>query len=294
MDLQWLYTFREVARTLNLTKSAERMGYAQSSVTAHIQKLEQSYGTPLFERYGRGIRLTAAGETLYTHTLRIIQELEESKDRVAEQAGGSLSVGTIETLAAYFLPPVLNRFRELQPYTRVTLKPGLEPAIIRWVKEGELDGGLILDLPFTDPELHTIRIREEEMVLVADKTHPLADGLPLGPEALAGQSFVLTENGCSYRAALEGLLQERQIPYVSAFELSSLEAVKQCVSYGLGLAWMPRISAAEDLAEGRLREIPFRHPDKTFYTQWICHRKKWLSPSMEKFIELLHTAAASS
>lgn len=287
MDIQWLYTFREAARSLNLTKSADSLGYAQSSVSAHIQKLEDVYGTPLFERFGRGIRLTAAGETLYHHTLRIIREVEESKERVAEQAGGSLSVGTIETLAAFFLPPVLNKFKELQPFTRVTLKPGLEPGIIRAVKEGELDGGLILDLPFTDPDLCTVRIREEEMVLVAQDGHPFAEADGIRPEDLAGQSFVLTEMGCTYRAALEGLLNGRQIPYMPAFELSSMEAVKQCVSYGLGLAWIPRIAAADDLAKGRLREIPFRHPDKTFFTQWICRRKKWVSPSMEVFLSLL-------
>lgn len=290
MDLQWFYTFREAARTLNITKSAERLGYAQSSITAQIQKLEEEYGAPLFERFGRGIRLTAAGETLLAHTLRIIQEVEESKSRVAEQAGGSLSIGSIETLAAFFLPPILNRFREILPHTRVTIKPGLEPAIIRGVKEGELDGGLILDLPFSDPELETVMIREEQMVLITHPSEAAVGSETMAAEDFANRSLVLTEQGCGYRAALEELLREQAIPYHTAFELSSMEALKQCVSYGHGMAWIPRIAVSEDLASGKLREIPFRHPHKTFYTQWVYHRKKWLSPAMEKMVELLRTA----
>ena len=104
MDLLYLHTFREVARWGSFTRAADELGYAQPTVTAQMQKLEQSYGALLFERHGRKLRLTQAGEALLRYARELTRLYGESKDVVSSQSRGPIRIGTIDTLAAYFLP----------------------------------------------------------------------------------------------------------------------------------------------------------------------------------------------
>ena len=107
MELTYLQTFREVLKWGSFTRAAEELGYAQSSVTTQIQKLEDSYGAVLFERYGRKMKPTIAGEALAHYANEIIRLHAESKEVVSRQPRVSLTIGTIETVAAFFLPPLL-------------------------------------------------------------------------------------------------------------------------------------------------------------------------------------------
>jgi DNA-binding transcriptional LysR family regulator len=102
MEFTYLKTFREVARLGSFTRAAEVLGYAQSSITAQIQKLEDSYGAVLVERFGRSMKLTIAGEALLQYANELQRLHEESKEVVSRQSKGTLSIGTIETLAAFF------------------------------------------------------------------------------------------------------------------------------------------------------------------------------------------------
>ena len=112
MDIQYFLTFREVARWQNFTKAAEKLGYAQSSITMQIQRLEQEYNTVIFERYGRKMRLTQSGQELLKYANHIVSIYQESKEVIALQERGNISISTIETLAAFFLPRYLQEFRQ--------------------------------------------------------------------------------------------------------------------------------------------------------------------------------------
>lgn len=290
MDLTYLHTFREVAKCGSFTKAAEELGYAQSSVTAQIQKIEKEYGTTLFERYGRRIRLTHAGEELLKYTLEMLRLFDESKEVVASRQSGNIVIGTIETMAAFFLPPLLQRFRSTHPHVNVVLQQSRESEIIEAVREGEYDFGLILDLPFTDPELLTITVRHEQLVFVASPEHPLTGASAL--HEFNGHSLIVTELGCTYRAMLERILKERQITYHLAYELGSIEAIKQCLIYGLGVGLLPQIAVKEELAGGKLALVPIELQGPPFHTQLIMHKKKWVSSLLRDFMELLTAGQA--
>jgi DNA-binding transcriptional LysR family regulator len=105
MDFIYLHTFCEVARCGSLTRAAETLGYAQSSVTTQVQKLEEQYGAVLFERYGRRMRLTQAGEVLFLYARQILALQAEARAHLSDQQTGTLTIGTIETLAAYYQGP---------------------------------------------------------------------------------------------------------------------------------------------------------------------------------------------
>lgn len=286
MELTYLKTFCEVAKWGSFTRAAEQLGYAQSSITTQIQRLEESYGAVLFERFGRSMRLTIAGEALLPYAKEVIRLHEESKEVVSRQSKGTLSIGTIETMAAYYLPPYLQTYRQQYPDISIMIQPGNEPVIIDLVKEGTLDVGIILDPPFSDPELHTQVLREEELVIVAKPEHRFSALSEVKAQDLNGEPLILTEDGCTYRAMLLNVLRNSEIDFKPSYEFGNLEAIKQCVVYGLGVALLPRITVAEELRKQQLIALPFAHPDCRFYTQLIYSKKKWQSKAFLGFLDL--------
>jgi DNA-binding transcriptional LysR family regulator len=287
LELTYLKTFREVAKWGSYTRAAEVLGYAQSSITTQIQKLEESYNAVLVERFGRNMKLTISGEALLQYANEIFRLHEESKEVVSKQSKGTLSIGTIETLAAFFLPPHLQTYHQHYPEINIMIQPANEPFIIESVKEGSVDMGIILDPPFTDPELHSSILREEELVIIANPGHKLVGKNEVQVQDLESESLILTEDGCTYRAMLLKTLKNNQVNYSLSFEFGNLEAIKQCVIYGLGIALLPRIVVTEEIQKGKVIAIPFVHPDFKFYTQLIYSKKKWQSKAFLGFLELI-------
>lgn len=130
-------------------------------------------------------------------------------------------------------------------------------------------------------------MREEPLVIIASPDHKLAGQSEVHVEDLENESLILTEDGCTYRAMLLKVLKGNQVSYKLSYEFGNLEAIKQCVTYGLGIALLPRITVAEEIRKGQLVMIPFVHPACKFYTQLIIAKKKWKSKAYLGFLELL-------
>ncbi len=287
MNFIYLQTFCAVAKWENFTRAADELGYAQSSVTTQIQKLEEHYGVILFERLGRKMQLTQAGEALLQYAQEILRLYEESREVLAQQTTGTMTIGTIETLAAFYLPPLLQTFQAGHPHMTLSLQPGTEPAIIQAVRERQYDFGLILDLPYSKPDLECITLRREELVVIAHPSSPFRSLSQMTIHELEDQRLILTEEGCTYRAQLLQALQQHSTRHEIACEFGSIEAIKQCVKFNLGLALLPRITVQTEIEQGSLIAIPFVHPDMLFYTQLIYHREKWQSHAMHDFLDLV-------
>ncbi|ACT04532.1 LysR family transcriptional regulator [Paenibacillus sp. JDR-2] len=287
MELVYLQTFCEVARRRSITRAAEELGYAQSSVTIQIQKLEKEYGAPLLERFGRQMRLTPPGEKLFALAVQMLELYEQSKETVAGYAGGTLVIGAIDSLAAYFLPPYLQKLRQLFPELTIQLQPDRESRIIGKVKDGEYDIGLLLDAKPADASLECRPLREEPLVLAAPAGHTFANRPRIELQDLSGVELIMSEESCVYRGMFEKVLRESGIAFTALFELGNPEAVKQCVVNGLGLALLPRMVVAEDIRQGRIAALPFTHPEIRFDLQYMIHPRKWMSQPLQAFIALL-------
>lgn len=289
MDTRYLQTFREVAKWQSFTRAAEVLGYAQSSVTTQIQNLETEFGSVLFERWGRKIRLTQSGELLLRYVDQVLSLLDEAKESLAEETSmeGTLNIGTVESLAAFYLPPILQAFRQAHPRMKVLLTPGVCHDLRQGVRDGKYDFAIVLDYPQTHPDLESILLNEEELVMIAAPDHRFNQKEIVMPEDFVGETLIVTESGCSYRLMLETVLRESGTRPETSLEFGSLEAIKQCVAYGLGLALLPRIAVQEEVDKGKLVILPFSHPDVRVSKQLVYHKKKWLSHSIRKFFELL-------
>ncbi|MCY9658334.1 LysR family transcriptional regulator [Paenibacillus chondroitinus] len=287
MDLTYFRTFREVARRKSFTKAAEDLGYAQSSITMQIQKLEREYGVPLFERFGRQLRLTSPGEILLKLAVQMLDLYDQSKEMVASQVTGTLTIGTINSLAAYYLPPYLQALKQLYPGLNIQLYPDSEASLMTKVREGDYDLGLLLDQYPAEPLLTCTKIKEEPLLLVAPLSHPLTQLDRIELTDLQQTEFIVTEESCIYRGMFEKLLKDHAIPFQIGFELGNLEAIKQCVMNGLGIALLPRIVVQGELEQKRLVSLPFSHEDLKLDIQLLLHPKKWISQPLQTFIQLL-------
>lgn len=287
MDLTYLLTFREVALRQSFTRAAEELGYAQSSVTTQIQKLEKAYHVQLFERFGKSMRLTSAGEELLRITVQMLDLYQESKEKLSKQGGGTLSIGTIDSIASYFLPPFIQQIRKRYPDLHVRLQPDREDYILTKVKEGELDIGVILEIKPADSALTWLTLREEPLVLITKPEHPLTRMDEVRLEHLNDVEWIMPEESCNYRIMLEKLLKRNRISYGIGLELGNPEAIKRCVMSGPGISILPQMAAIDEIRRGELAMLPFVHPDFHLNLQLVMHPRKWISYALRDFKELI-------
>ncbi|MBW3111008.1 LysR family transcriptional regulator [Bacillus sp. MCCB 382] len=289
MDINYLYTFKEVAKWGSYTKTGEELGYAQSSVTTQIKKLEDHYQVKLFERVGRKMRLTQSGEELYFYVEKILSLLDEAEERISKESNlrGTVRIGTVESLAAYFITPYIKELKGKHPDLKILLESGLCPNLKEGTLQGKFDISILLDRLSEHPDLMTIPIRQEKLVMIAPPRHRLNGLKEMNLKELETETLILTEEGCSYRVLLEQLLKEENIQAKSVISFSSLEAIKQCVADDLGLAIMPEIAVKKDIESGKVVQIPFDHKKIPVYTQIVYQKKKWLTPPIAQFISAL-------
>ncbi|MCX5391369.1 LysR family transcriptional regulator [Streptomyces sp. NBC_00094] len=283
MELRLLATFEKVADVLSFTRAAADLGYAQSSVTGQIRSLESSLGVELFERLGSRIRLTEAGERLLPYARRMTELAEEARAAVvsAAEPSGTIAVGTMESLTSYRLPPLLEYFHHRYPKVRLTLRPTLGDATRQALRQGTYDVGFLMEAGTEHEGLESEVLAPEPLVLVAGPGHPLAGRTGLTSADLAAARLVGTEPGCPYRDLFEEELREWAPPFM---EFGTIEATKRGVTSGLGVALLPRVTVAEELASGTLVALDWKVPF-TLFTQLAWRRGKKLPSPVRLFVE---------
>ncbi|WP_447038098.1 LysR family transcriptional regulator [Streptomyces sp. DSM 118878] len=288
MELRLLVTFEKVATVLSFTRAATELKYAQSSVTSQIRALETSLGAELFDRLGSRIRLTEAGERLLPYARQIIGLTEEARAAVvgAEEPSGAIAVGTMESLTSYRLPPLLELFHHRYPKVRLSLRPTLGDETRRALRQGTYDVGFLMEPETEHQGLVTEVLAQEPLVLVCAPTHPLATGggAALATADLAAVQLVGTEPGCPYRDLFEAELRERTGGPPPFMEFGTIEATKQGVAGGLGVALLPAVAVARELAEGTLVRLPWT-PPFTLWTQLAWRSGKRLPAHVRLFVE---------
>ncbi|OKP95586.1 LysR family transcriptional regulator [Paenibacillus sp. P46E] len=284
MELTYLRTFCEVVSSGSYTRAAEKLGYAQSSVTAQVAKLEEMYGAILLERSGRGMIPTFAGNNLLPYARQMLALSEEAKGMIAGGDRGVLNIGAIETLAAYYLPHRLHRYRLRYPEVQLRVQPGSEDGIIAAVKDKSADFGLIFDVTYRSDEIIALPLRQEPLYVVIHPEHRFAKEAEVASNQLANEPLVLTEDTCTYRRQLVHELKAAGITPRIDMEFGNLEGIKQAVRHQWGTAFLPRYAIEEELSTGVLTGIPLTGKQEKFYIQLIYRKERKLSPAFEHFI----------
>lgn len=286
MELKLLQTFQEAARLLSFHRAAESLHYAQSTVSAQIQALEEELGVPLFDRLGRRVMLTEAGERLVDYAAKMIDLDAQARADISQgAAAGTLIVRAPESLAVHRLPWVIRHFFTLHPRVKLELTTCAHETLAADLRKGVTDLAFLLTESISEADLESEVIGYEELVLVASPGHRLAKEEMVAATDLAGCKLLLTRSDCSYRRILEDMLRAEGVKPSQVLEFNSLAALKECLAQGLGVSIMPRTSAQGLVARGRLAVLPWI--EVGLETAWlmIWHKDKWLSPVLTAFMD---------
>ena len=292
MESQRLRTFREVARTLNFTRAAANLSYAQSSVTAQVKTLEDELGAPLFDRLGKRVVLTGAGERFLGYAERMLDLEEEAREAISagDEPVGTVTVSAAETHCTYRLPAVLRRLKERFPRVRVVLRPVPVGAFCgdtaRGLSDGSVDVAFVLDEPVRASDLVVEPLVREPISVLVGPDHELAGATLVGPADLEDETLLLTGTGCSYRRLFERALLEEGLRPRMVQEFSGVEAIKQCAMAGMGVAVLPAVAAAVEAGDGRLVALPWSGGKMRLVTQTARHGGRWLSPAVRAFLDV--------
>jgi DNA-binding transcriptional LysR family regulator len=289
MEVRQLQIFRVLAEELNFTRTAERVHTVQSNVTAQIKALEDELGAPLFDRLGRRVTLTDAGRRFLPFAEQALTAMEhgERAIRNGSEPSGPLRISAPESILTYRLPVVLRNFRRKFPHVEVSFRPHLESTLAIELETGKLDLVInMCDNP-ASPAHKSLRFHTERIFLLSEPSHPLAKRRTVKPSDLAGQHLLLTEAGCGYRAKLDQVLAMQNVRPGHITEFSSVEAIKQCVAAGMGLALLPAIVVARELRQNHFKALHWTGPTLDIGTQVLWHKDKWVSPAMSAFLELI-------
>lgn len=287
MEFRMLKTFVTTAKFLSFTKAASDLGYAQSSITNQIQALEEEFGTMLFERLGKQIKLTNAGEHFYSYATQILKLAEETKDQLSSSLlpKGSVILGTAESLCLHRLPEVFNTFRSCFPNVEIDLRFDAVGDYRALLRKNAIDAAFLLDVACNENDLVTHVILEEPMSVIASPNHPLAKKSQVLPHDLNNEPLILTSEGCTYRRLFESALTQVGAKPSSIMGVSSNEVIKKFVGDGWGIGFLPHIVVQQESKMGRLVELNWNGPPFGIKAQLIYHRKKWLSPALKAFID---------
>lgn len=286
MTLEQLRIFVCVAERLNMTRAAEALHITQSGVSASISALESAYGTPLFDRVGRRIELSVAGQAFLVEAEKVLDQVKTAQQTLSDLSNlrrGAISICASQTLGNYWLPPLIAEFNQRFPHLAIELHLSNSAGAARMVLDGAAELGLV-EGEVRDPALSGFEVGSDRLCVVVPPDHPWATGRP-GCEALLRGGWVLREDGSGARADfLRGLGVSPDAVGVR-LSLPSNEAVRSAVIAGAGPGVLSEMAVRDALASGTLVRVPIELPRRTF--RLIRHGERKLSRAAEMFLKSL-------
>jgi DNA-binding transcriptional LysR family regulator len=252
-----LITFAAVAEHLNISRAAVALHLSQPAVSGQLRQLQDEFGEPLYQREGRGVRLTPAGEQLASYAARLRDTWRQAhayRDALRGLEQGTLRIGATTTPASYLLPYLIADFHRRYPEVALHTADGNTTDIVGAL--GSVDIALIegpvgADLP---PDTAVHAWREDEIVAIMPRAHPLAGsarGTSVALAALGVEPLIVREAGSGVRQIVERAFARAGVPMRVALEIAGVEGVKEAVRAGMGIGFVSAMSMRHE--DGALR-----------------------------------------
>lgn len=271
MEIRWLETFAVAAREGSMSAAAERLGYARSTVTGHVQNLEKSLGAQLFDRRSIGHPLTMSGVALLEHAEKILDSMERARAAVVDVEEGRsvpLQLGATESVCAYRLPVFLRMMSRFIPGLKIEVEAAAGVRLSELVLSGRpsvvLVNGTRDRSGGTGPTGSGTVLRRElwdEDVLMVGTADAAANP----------KRILLTGRDCVYRQLTDADFLGR-LPDVEPMQVGNLEGVKAAVVAGLGIGLLPLVAVKPWLASGHLVALPLR-TERKVVTEVVWNRQ---------------------
>lgn len=290
MTLEQLRIFIAVAQYEHVTKAAEQLKLTQSAASAAVSALEQRHGVALFHRVGRRIQLTDAGQIFLVEAKAVVARATAAElvlQEFAVMRRGTLVVQASQTIATYWLPKRLIRFRQLYPDIQIRVGIGNTAQVAKAVLDGAVELGFV-EGEIDETALSCETVAYDHLVLVVGTRHPWASRDSVGPNELIELTWVLRESGSGTRSTFEVSLARLGINANDldvAIELPSNECVRMAVEAGVGAAVISELVVSESIGRGTLHKIRLNLPARPF--QAVRHRERHQSRASKEVLNLI-------
>jgi LysR family transcriptional regulator, low CO2-responsive transcriptional regulator len=290
VSLRQLRVFEAAATNRSFSKAAELLHLTQPGVSMHIKELETNAGLPLFERIGRKLFVTEAGQELLARARDILRALKDAEDTLDGLKGlrrGRINLAVVST-AKYFVPQLLAQFGRDFPALEIRLAVNNRNSVIEQLVANEVDLAIMGRSP---QSLDTVAepFAQNPHVIIAAPDHPLAAQADISVAAIAKETFIVREPGSGTRLAMQQFFEQRQLRCNVGMEMASNETIKQAVMAGMGVSFISRHTIELEIQTNRLAILDVR--GTPVIRQWhVAHlAKKRLSPTASAFKEFVLT-----
>lgn len=278
-----------LAETLNFSRAAERLHIAQPALSVSIQKLENEFGTRLFERTSSGVLLAPAGKAGLIEARRLMyhgEQLQRSVTAAADGTGGQLRIGFVGSAIYRLIPTLIPGFRTLYPDVELVLREATSASIIAMLNEEALDLGIVRT-PLLQAHGATLRtLQRDRLLLALPNTHALAGRKDLSLAELAGEAFIVyvaVEAAGLHACAMSACGAAGFVPQV-AQEAIQVATVLALVESGLGVALVPEVVQGYGAQRVTLRNV--HKDDATDTTLALAYVAGHESPAAQRFVEV--------
>lgn len=295
MELHQLRYFVAVVETGSFGKAAERCHIAQPSLSQQIIKLEKELGEHLFDRLGRRIAVTDAGEALFPRAKRILAEVESVRTAViedVEEGRGRIIVGAIPTIAPYLLPPAVKSFRAAYPESQIEVIEDVTTNLIQMLVDAEIHVAL-MSTPVNDHRLSIERIATEPLIAVCGTDHPLSRRKRVKYSELDDEPAVVLHEMHCLSGQVNSLCTEQGIRQQIICRSSQLTTVLSLVSLGLGVSVVPK-ACLKTISPKAIKCLPMTGPEPVRDIVAVWNHGREISGLGRELIEEIRTAVAKS
>lgn len=289
MDLGQVEAFVQVAHFRSFSKAADALFLTQPSVTARIQSLERDLGEPLFERNGRGVRLTEMGTTFLPYARRALKALQEGRDALDGMRNldiGTLKLGSALTVSTYVLPKILKAYCSAYPGVEVSVHTGRSEQVLQMVLSDDVH--CALERTVHHQEIVTVPLYEDDLVLAVASSHAFAKTGTASIEDIGREQLILFDKGSSYNQLIQGVFRQHGIVPKALMDMDTIEATKKMVEEGLGIALLPKVSTEREFAMGLLVPVEVSNASLPRRQISLIFRKNRKQPrAVQAFLSLL-------
>lgn len=288
MDTQSLQAFLAVAESNSFSRAAEQLHLTQPAVSKRIATLEAQIGARLFDRIGRRVTLTEAGQILLPRARQILIMVDDSRRALANlegQIAGSLTLATSHHVGLHRLPPLLKDYTRTHPEVRLDLRFLDSEQAYQGVLDGELEIAVVTLAPHPDPQLDVVPIWNDRLCFVCAPDHPLTRHGRLTLPDLCRFDAVLPGPMTFTRSLIESRFAATGLSLSVGLSTNYLETLKMMASIGLGWSLLP-----ERLIGGELHELEVEHPPIQRQLGYVIHRSRTLSNATQAMLALLNAA----
>lgn len=291
MEFRNLYSFLRVAELGSFTKAANELGYAQSTITMHIQQLEMDVGLPLFEHVGRRVTLTAYGSQLipYVHQiLRLQDQIQSLHQTNSAQVYGTLRIGIVESIMYSILLDNIKEYRSRFPNVKIQICPAVTAPLFDMLRSSEVDLIFTLGEKMEAPGCVHSGSLQARAVFIGAPDHPMVQRKDLTLSEVLREPLILTSDTTYIRRELNKAAYARGVELSPHIETVSNSFIISLVRQNMGVSFLPDYLIRSAFLRNEVAILPVTDYELPIHVNIFYHKNKYLTPQMVGLIELIH------